>query len=159
MWHRKKVTPETFLNLLCTYLKNEVARVGRARGTGAGWEIWLQVELCMFVEWEVNGDITREKSYGGNSKSRGDFLLNDNQAKGRTVVEIKTNLLGEGAYDFARRVATDYDKQLRAATGTHTMVEGIWVGKDPTKAIGGGEVMGVIPVVPGSVYLLHAGAA
>lgn len=155
----KPVTSEVFVDLLRTFLANEVERVERARHTGAGWEIWLQVELHMFVRWEVNGDIVRELKYGGNTKGRADFVLNSHQPKGRTVVEIKTNLSGENAFTFVKRLATDFEKQLDAPKGTRTVVEGIWVGTNPSKAIGQGEVLTVVEVVPNRIYLLHVGAA
>lgn len=152
------VSQQAFLDLLRTYLTDNVERVERARGTGAGWEIWLQVEMCMFVRWEITGDIFREKAYGGDTKGRADFLLNGNQAKGKTIVEIKTNTSGEQAYTFVKRVAMDFEKQLDAPKGTRTLVVGVWVGPDPSKSTKG-EVIQVTPLVPGRIYLLHSGIA
>ena len=153
------VSAQAFYDLLRTYLGNDVQRIEGARDTGAGWEIWLQVELCMFVRWEMAGDIVRENPYGGKTKSRADFTLNKHQQKGLTLVEIKTNLSGESAFDFVRRVAVDFEKQLDAPKTTRTLVYGIWVGANPSKGIGSGEVISVIEVVAGRIYLLRAGVA
>jgi hypothetical protein len=160
------ISQPAFLALLRDYLLDQAERVGRASRTGAGWEIWLQVELYLFARWETHGDIQREKPYGSNAKGRTDFLLNDSQAKGRTLVEIKTRLPGEGAADFLKRFGGDFDKQTTAPKGTRTLVVGVWVGPDlrktlnqPKKAIGSGEVMIITEVVPDHIYIVQGGIA
>ena len=160
------ISQTDFLDLLQAYLRHETEKVERASRTGAGWEIWLQVELYLFARWETHGDIQREKPYGGNTKGRTDFLLNDSQGKGRTLVEIKTRLSGEGAADFLKRVGGDFDKQTTAPKNTRTLVVGVWVGPDPQKAIsqpkkaiGSSEVVNITEVVPGRSYIVQAGIA
>ncbi len=156
------ISQQLFLDLLGGFLGGNVARVQAARATGSGWEIWLQVELCVFVREVTQGDIVRETAYLGNTAGRADFVLNSRQPSGgnaRMVVEIKTNLLSEDAFTFVKRVGEDFEKQLDAPRGTLTLVVGVWLGGDPTNAIGGGEVVRVLPVVPGQVYLLQGGIA
>lgn len=160
------ISQAAFLELLRDYLLDQTEKVVRASRTGAGWEIWLQVELYLFARWETHGDIQREKPYGSNTKGRTDFLLNDSQSKGRTLVEIKTRLSNEGAADFLKRVGGDFDKQTTAPKGTRTLVVGVWVGPDPRKslnqakkAIGSGEVTVITEIVPDHIYLVQAGIA
>jgi hypothetical protein len=154
------LSQKDFLRLLRTYLGNEVGKVEQARATGAGWEVWLQVELCMYISGETAGDIRRESPYGGKTGGRADFRLNAAQPKGGTaqmLVEIKTNLMNEGVPAFVKRVGTDYDKQYDAPKGIRTLVVGVWVGRNPEKWISRGEVIIVREVVQDRVYLLQAG--
>jgi hypothetical protein len=153
------ISQTAFLAQMRQYLKANCDNVEAARATGSGWEIWLQVELCMYMRRTMSADIVREADYQAKTTLRCDFLLNSKQpdGKSRMLVEIKTNTAREDVNAFVLRVADDFEKQLEA-TGTATLVVGVWVGADPVKATHG-EVINLIEVVRGRLYCLQAGIA
>ncbi|MDT0310435.1 hypothetical protein RM780_26310 [Streptomyces sp. DSM 44917] len=84
------------------------ARVRAAYASDGGWEVWLEVELYLWLsEHDPDLGLARQNPYPGQAKraQRGDLLIGD-----AITVELKAETARETGEAFAARVASDQGK-------------------------------------------------
>ncbi|WP_059005889.1 hypothetical protein [Streptomyces specialis] len=97
-----------FVDQAAAWARANAARIGIAYHSDGGWELWLEVELYVWLTQHAPDlTVTRQAhSYAhGDSDRRADLLLD-----GRVVVELKAETSLESADAFAARVERDRAK-------------------------------------------------
>jgi hypothetical protein len=96
---------ESFVRLVNGYLVANADRVRMAYDSGSGWEIWLHVELFMYIRQQLpNANIRREARVYPTYGPRADFNFEG------VTVEVKTEGETQKGETFANGVFEDMGK-------------------------------------------------
>jgi hypothetical protein len=89
---------------LCNFFINRSPAIREAISTGAGWEVWLQVDFILAVRQDLQGySAAREVPYPYSSKKL-DLLIGNNEV--RNPIEIKVESANKSA-PFGYRLQQD----------------------------------------------------
>lgn len=142
---------QKFLQYVRQYLTANGAAVHEAYDSGAGWEIWLHVELLRFIKAAGETAIVREPdSYQG--RLRADFAVGWGlpPKAARIPIEIKCETLRESAQTFSNRVNKDMAKVEQLDTAA--LVLAISISTD-AKPLVHGEFSVGIPATDGTITM------
>lgn len=91
---------------LINVISGDSRRITDAISTGAGWEVWMQVELALLLR-SINVWGSREVKYPGSNQYL-DFLAQDNH--GVYAIELKVESATNSGVNFLPSVQSDINK-------------------------------------------------
>ncbi len=110
---------EAFVRHLSGWLRANADRVRLAYESGSGWEVWLHVELFLYIkEQSPAADISRETG-GYKEGLRADYFFEG------VTVEIKTEGENQTGKAFANGVWKDMGKVESLSSGDYALVIGV----------------------------------
>ena len=110
---------EAFVKYVAGWLRANADRVRLAYDSGSGWEVWLHVELFLYVkEQNPTANITRETG-GYKGALRPDYFFEG------VTIEIKTEGENQTGKAFANGVWKDMGKVEELTGGDYALVIGV----------------------------------
>lgn len=116
----------SFVAQAVSWCKANGARIQGAYGSGVGWEIWLEVELYIWLTKNAPTlKASRQTPYTLKGQQRGDLLIGN-----KVIIELKVETHKETGQAFAKRVDNDMKKVDRGSGNRPAVVVAFAVSQD-----------------------------